>query len=393
MARRRRNPEVKELPQGHTYRKRGYRYMVDFRTAEGERVTKLYRHGEKQEADDYVAIELTKLENHGTSTAAILSDRNLREAAECIRRLRERGKSLSDATDHYLAFLEANEKSWPVSKLIEAVEHSKDREGKSPRYLADLTSRFSRFSASFGDRPVASISAEEISDWLAGLSLSAISRNNYRRLLVLLFNEGIRRKVCQTNPAREAEKAKVVESEPSILTPTQAAKLLECASDKILPAIAISLFAGLRQSEVEQLDWSEVDFDEKLILVKAEKAKSARRRYVKMSANLRAWLLPFRCKRGPVSPNGTEYWTEFDRARKGAKLLDRWKGNECRHSFASYHLAHHRDPGATTTELGHTSPHLVFQHYRNLVKASDAKIYWNITPAPATSLNRKRTGT
>ena len=45
-------PEVRELKdKTHPSRKRGYRYVIDFRDAEGNRVVKLYRHGQKEEAD------------------------------------------------------------------------------------------------------------------------------------------------------------------------------------------------------------------------------------------------------------------------------------------------------------------------------------------------------
>jgi len=31
-------------------------------------------------------------------------------------------------------------------------------------------------------------------------------------------------------------------------------------------------------------------------------------------------------------------------------------------------------------EMGHTSANLVFQHYRELVKPKDGRLYWNIVP-------------
>ena len=51
-----------------------------------------------------------------------------------------------------------------------------------------------------------------------------------------------------------------------------------------------------------------------------------------------------------------------------------------RHSFASYHLAKHKDAGQTATELGHTSTALVFSHYRKLAKPAGAARYFGIEP-------------
>lgn len=375
-------PEVRELEKDHSFRKRGYRYLVDFRNAEGRRIVKLYRHGQKDEADAEVEKQLTRLENFGTGNAAILTDDMQREAAECVRRLRERGKTLTEASEHFLDYLKAEERSWPVSKLIEQVYHSKQRQGSSLRYLRDLEGRLKRFEEDFGHRPTDTITAEEISDWLVGLDLSPTSRNNYRRVLAVAFAFGMKRKACRSNPARDAEKAKVIESEVSILTPKQTANLLENVSDTILPSVAIGLFAGLRPSEIFRLDWVEIDFGAKHLLVKAAKTKSARRRYVTVPDNLRAWLLPFAQKAGPVAPPEGEYYRNLTAARKQAGLLDGWEGNEMRHSYGSYHLAKHRDAGKTASEMGHTNQQTLFQHYRKLAKAAGAARYFGITPKP-----------
>ena len=52
-----------------------------------------------------------------------------------------------------------------------------------------------------------------------------------------------------------------------------------------------------------------------------------------------------------------------------------------RHSFASYHLRHHRnDLNLTAQELGHTSTKMLFQHYREAVKPDAAKAWWALMP-------------
>jgi hypothetical protein len=56
-------------------------------------------------------------------------------------------------------------------------------------------------------------------------------------------------------------------------------------------------------AEIERLDWSEIDFDrEQLIEVTAAKSKTARRRFVKIQPNLRAWLASVRKHSGKVTP-------------------------------------------------------------------------------------------
>src|SRR5262249_25035769 len=154
-------------------------------------------------------------------------------------------------------------------------------------------------------------------------------------------------------------------------------RLLENARAEIVPYIAIGAFAGLRRAELEQLDWKEVDLQSSLIEVTAIKAKSARRRFVRIQPNLSKWLQPHSRLSGNVAP--PKYRELFDIAREAAKIED-WPHNALRHGFASYHLARFNNAGALALELGHASAHLVFQHYRQLVRPKNAERYWSIAP-------------
>jgi integrase len=129
---------------------------------------------------------------------------------------------------------------------------------------------------------------------------------------------------------------------------------------------------------LERLDWSEVDLESGLITVKAAKAKSARRRFVKIRPNLANWLAQYATHRGMVTPNNCRKMLEATRV---AAKIKHWPSNALRHSFASYHLAHFNDAAALALELGHTDAGLVFQHYRQIVKPKDAEKYWDLSPS------------
>src|SRR5262249_54285770 len=94
--------------------------------------------------------------------------------------------------------------------------------------------------------------------------------------------------------------------------------------------------------------------------------------------NLAKWLQPHALLSGNVAP--PKYRELLDAAREAAKIDD-WPHNALRHSFASYHLAQFNNAGSLALELGHTSSHLVFQHYRQLVKPKEAERYWKLMPA------------
>jgi integrase len=177
------------------------------------------------------------------------------------------------------------------------------------------------------------------------------------------------------NPTLKIGKAKVVRGAPEIFTPAQMQTILEKAPYEFIPYLAIGGFAGLRAAELERLDWSEIDLGQRLIHVKAEKAKTAQRRLVPISDNLAAWLAPHTKKAGPVVASVRE---QRKKTCKAAKIT--WPANGLRHSFASYRLAHGKDAAATAAELGHSSPVMLYKHYRELVRPEVAAQWWQLLP-------------
>jgi integrase len=284
-----------------------------------------------------------------------------------------------------LPHLHASNRTCTVAELVGELLNVKEADGASERYLSDLRSRLGQFAATFDGKPVAEITATEVDHWLRSLSdsetgkpLAATTRNNFRRVLIVAFNFARERGYCVGNAAEKSARAKVIESAVGILTIDQIARLLESSASELVPYVAIGAFAGLRRAELERLDWREVDLESSLIEVTASKAKSARRRFVRIQPNLARWLRPYAQLRGEVTP--LKYRELFDAAREAAGI-EQWPNNALRHSFASYHLARFNDAAALALELGHTNSNLVFQHYRQLVRPKQAARYWNIRPA------------
>jgi integrase len=299
-------------------------------------------------------------------------------AQECKDRLSAYGKTLKDATDFFVRHLAASEKSCTAAQLVDELVAAKKADGKSQRHVDDLDSRLNIFAEKFDGQMVATITTKAIDDWLRSLPVSAVTRNHYRRLIVLAFNFAVQRGYATDNPAEKTAKAKERGSDIGILTITQTARLLESAPREVLPYIAIGLFAGLRRAEIERLDWSEIDFESGLIKVTAQKSKTAQRRFVTMQPCLREWLLPVRKHKGNVTSE--DFRKQFDEAREAAGIDD-WPDNGLRHSFASYHLAHFKNAASTALELGHHDSRITFAHYRELVKPKEAERYWLIKPA------------
>ena len=230
----------------------------------------------------------------------------------------------------------------------------------------------------FPAKPLAEFTVANVDDWLRGLPVAALTRNHFRRVACCMFAFGVERGYCAGNPAAQSAKAKTLESAVGLLTIAETARLLEAASDDLLPAIAVQAFAGLRRAEVERLDWQEIDLAAGLLEVRADKAKTARRRLIKIQSNLAAWLASRTQSAGPVAP--VNYRVRLDEARSAAKLAE-WPHNALRHGFASYHLAHFNNAAELALEMGHTNSALIFAHYRQVVKPKEAARYWNLIPS------------
>src|ERR1700694_1443045 len=71
---------------------------------------------------------------------------------------------------------------------------------------------------------------------------------------------------------------------------------------EFVPFFAICSFTGLRRSEVEQLDWSEIKMDRKLIDLPYYKSKNGKRKLIEISDNLAKILRSYLRSEGSVLP-------------------------------------------------------------------------------------------
>jgi len=335
----------------------------------------------KAAADAECFRQKTLLERQGREAIG-LSQRELSDFITARKKLAEYGESINDAVAFRVDHLERVRRcKTTVAQLAAEVVEAKRKDGRSPAYITDLELRLDHFSRDFGSRPIVGITVEELDNWLRALPLSPKSRANYRANIGVLFSYAEKRRMVDHNPILHTAKPKLVDKAPEIFTVDELRGLLEAAQrvePDVLPMLAIGAFAGLRDAEIKRLDWSEVRLERGHIEVGAAKAKSARRRIVPMQLNLVAWLRPYSGKHGKVVPEG---WRgKIDRVCEAAGLT-RWPSNGLRHSFASYRLAAIHDAPRVASELGHTSPQMLFTNYREVVLPEEAERYWKITPA------------
>jgi len=337
----------------------------------------------RADSDAEAMRQRTLLERHGREAIG-LSPREMSDFITARKKLAEYSETIDGAVKFRVDYLERVRRSGTtVAQLSEEVLESKRKDGLSAKYIGMLRLYLKRFCRDFGERPVAGIGPEELDNWLRSLPGSPKTRADYRANIGVLFSYAARRRMIDFNPIAFTAKPKLIDRPPEIFAVDELRALLEAAQREepsVVPMLAIGAFAGLRDAEIKRLDWSEVDLARGHIEVKAAKAKSARRRLVPIQANLAAWLRTYSGSVGQVVPDGAR--GKLDRVREAAHLT-RWPKNGLRHSFASYRLAAIHDAPRVASELGHTTPQLLYSTYREVVRPEEAERYWQIMPAAA----------
>ena len=364
-------PKLAVLPYRHHLK---YKFVLDLRPfGRGRKFFKT-----RAEGDAERKRQLTTLERHGREAVG-LPQHELSDFIRARKTLADYGKTINDAVGFFVDHLERVRRcKTTVAQLADEVLEAKRGDGMSHAYLSDLKIRLARFCRDFGNRPIASVTVEEIDNWLRSLEGSPKSRANYRANIGVLFSYATKRRMLETNPVLHTAKPKLPDNPPEIFTVDELRALLDAANRNatdVLPMLAIGAFAGLRDAEIKRLDWSEVDLARGHIEIKAAKAKNARRRIIPIQPNLAEWLRPYAAMKNSVVPEGGR--GKLDRVCKAAGL-SRWPNNGLRHSFASYRLAACYDAPRVAGELGHTSPQMLYSTYRELVLPEEAQRYWKL---------------
>ena len=303
------------------------------------------------------------------------------------------GVTFSEAALFYKQKHPANMPRKSLAEVVRDFIADRKSAGCSAIHLHDLGIRLGQFSKAFAV-PIMTVNAVHVQQWIYGLKnqknnndTSPRTKENMLRQIVSLFNFARRQKFVPTELAFEISEIPAPKKQHApigIYTPDEIRAVLAAADEVVAPALAISAFAGLRLAEVARLDWREVRLSEKLIVIEANKAKTAARRLVPISDNLAAWLNDYAKRSGPLNPCreqinnvGNALGDRFERAAARAKVA--WKRNGFRHSYISYRVAVFKDVPAVALECGN-SPQVIFSNYRALATETEAKAWFSIMP-------------
>jgi site-specific recombinase XerD len=226
----------------------------------------------------------------------------------------------------------------------DAIEHSTP--ANAPKSAYELGLKVAELLPKFGDLRAEDITKQEIVRWLTEQAKvrnwKASSRNRWEAALSLIFRVGIDNDKITTNPASRIRRKTENNHRVRLLSNEEENALRATITEpRLLAALEISIYTGMRQSEQYTLRWSQVDLDKRLVFL--PKTKNGKPRYVPMNDTVVAAFQSLkeqgRAQSAPVFPGrngeaaqGARGW--FKDAVSRAGLVDySWHCN--RHTFAS----------------------------------------------------------
>jgi integrase len=305
----------------------------------------------------------------------LLTQRQMEDATAAYAILPE-GTLLLDVARAYLENLNAapttQQDLLSLATAFIAERQAELRKSTLENYRRVLNHTIARFES------LTEITTESLREWTA--TMTPHNKNRALRALSAFYSWLIERNHASINPTANIKLAKVDAPSRQVLSIEDTQTLLNTALTKdkrLIPYLALCLFAGLRPDECKQLTPAHLTRD--YIRIGEAIAKTHAARTVPIHDNLAKILAKY-----PIPPNGVMHGLSPDRFKKNLSALIKasgiqWANDIMRHSYASYEYERTRDAAATAANMGHTGTDLFFRHYRGLVEPKTGAQYFSIT--------------
>lgn len=326
------------------------------------------------EAKRWELLAATRTESKLTE----LSNVQIRDAQRALERLAEAGLDLTldRAIELALPVLRSSGRNITVDQLFQDFAEAKANDWSDASKRAFSTSA-KTFLQRFGGRLLSTIDSDELEVWYSTSFVSTGYRAHELRTIRPAFSWAVRRKILQESPYSRMEGIRVKRKPIVIYTPDEARRLMETCPIDACAAFALLLFAGVRPKELTRLTWANIR--DGYIHITANIAKTQQVRNIEIEPNCAAWLATTG-SHDPNTPICPPDWVRRARAIRAAAGVHS-QPDTPRHSYASYHLAAHKDVATLKANLGHApNSDTLFIYYRAAATPTDAEKYWAIMP-------------
>ena len=247
-----------------------------------------------------------------------------------------------------------------------------------------------------GRKMLAELRRQEIQalvDDLQAQGLAASTVRNAIKPLQVIYRRALRDEIVHKSPCSHLDLPQVTSSRDRIAAPDEARRLLSALRPDDVALWGCALYAGLRQSEIMGLRWTDIDFERGLLHVRraidrrnrieqTPKTKAGERR-VPLAATLRVMLEDHReiTRRTEGLIFGVTPTTPFTDSAVRKRARNAWRRagmapiglHECRHSYASLLIAAGVNAKAISTYMGHASIETTFDVYGKLMPGNAAE--------------------
>lgn len=290
-----------------------------------------------------------------------IGDASLEQVIACWKR---HGKAVESITvrQGIAKYLEA--------KKAEAMDHST---------FLHYVNALDRLSAAMGNDMISSVQREAIIAWSASLNFSPETKKTHLRRALGFFTWLKINRFISENPCDGVRLPKIIAKEIETLTLQQGRDLFDKNKDQpreLLGRLALEAFVGLRFASVQKMVPDDISFVNRGINLPAAKLKTRRRQFIDgLPDNLWTWLNKSDVEKWSMTPR--QYLTAKSNAMIRAGISVH---NGLRHSFATYHVAAHKDVSRTSVILCHSSPKMLWSHYKGRATEVDGKAWFEIVP-------------
>lgn len=383
---------------GKTKKKKEIFARVTFLDSTGKRKDRLKRAQSRTDARELIQAMLREIDDYG-ETALDNKDRTFADLAdhydthylteaEYVGEKKVSGlRSLATPK----GFLETLRAHFGKRQLL-SITYGDIRKFRDARLKAPTRSDIARHERELKDDPKAELRSTR----------TVTSVNRELALLRRIFNVAQREGWMRRNPMHGGDSLICVAAEHKrerIITLDEETRLLDACTGKrehLRPVIIAALETGMRKGELLKLKWSDVNFDTRIINVRAFNTKTMRAREVAMSARLkseleRLWQKSPRDSDALVFGISDDVKKSFDSARRAAGLSD-VRFHDLRHTHATRLVAAHIPLPEVGRALGHTQANTTYRYVnaniesaRRVADALDAMRVNNQASAEATS--------
>lgn len=223
-----------------------------------------------------------------------------------------------------------------------------------------------------------------LTEWILGLPREPETKRSYRNHLKSFFDFSAEQGWCVPLDFSKVKYGKVIEKEAVIMPVDELKALLKAAwADHPLYCgyFALCIFGGLRTSAACRLDYDNINFEERGILMPAADSKTEKRHYVDGFPDvLWAWLEAVNRRVGRDAFRITPRAWNRARAEIAKEAGVVIPHNGLRKSFASYMVAATGSADRVATLMTHRNPGKLYQTYKGNAKHDDGLAFLEIVP-------------